>query len=129
MHASFKYFCVLLFMLLNAGMALAQTENSSYVYTGQMFVPDNNVYAPGEPVSWSNNTNLNLGSGWHDVEGRFDSGGTVQPNDTGTMNLFRPLDPAATTSSDSRSVPEPASLLCLALPIFLRRRHVRAQIS
>jgi len=128
MQRGFKQIAaILLFSLLTASAGFAQTDNSTYIYTGQIFVPDNGTPTTGDFISLFPNPAYNPGSGWHDVEIRFGTVGDSQSTDSGTMNLFRPLNPTGTTSADSGSIPEPASVLLLALPVFLRRRRVRAQ--
>jgi hypothetical protein len=123
MQSSFKHVgVVVLFTLLSAGTAFSQTTNSTYIYTGQIYIPDNGSSNDGSSSPWSANTggDVNLSSGWHDVE--FGSS-DPQPIDVGSMNLFRPLTGAADQGS-AGSIPEPASVLLLPLAFLLgRRRH------
>ena len=123
MKVSFKQIGVaVLFTLLSAGTAFSQTTNSTYIYTGQIYVPDNGSSNDGGPVGWNTNsgTEVNLSAGWHDVEL-----GSADPQPIGGVgiNLFSPFD-GTTEQGSAGSIPEPASLLVLPLAFFLgRRRH------
>lgn len=96
---------ILLLVLLGAPPAFSQTENSTFIYSGQINIPDNG-YQPGDPVFFFPNNHIdgNLSTGWHDLDVRFDN--------------------AITDSfSDSGSIPEPSSFILLSpLALLLRRR-------
>jgi len=98
------------FFLAAAPLAAQTADNSTFVYHGQIMVPDSTpagtvtddnalVRIEGSSVDWSggwgntgNTGNIQLNSGWHDVEFRFDNTSAVGG---GAMNLFNTNSPAA----------------------------------
>jgi len=108
---------VIAFALLMAtsGLSAQTTDVSSdattYIYTGQMMIPDNtSSIDPAAP--WLTNSSiesgtLRIGSGWHDIEFRFPQS---ESSNVGTMNLFVPLTPTVANTSAATGetqVPEP----------------------
>jgi MYXO-CTERM domain-containing protein len=109
----FRNCVAILFVLLMAtSVVSAQTsgvnsDGTTFVYTGQINIPDNgSSLDPGAPWgSLPQNGTLTLTPGWHDIELRF---GT--PADS--VGTFRALVPGTSatnnTGSSETQVPEPA---------------------